>query len=124
MLREVQGMKDYASELELLKALGEPTRLKIIGMLSLSEMCARNLLKGLSITQPTLSHHMKVLMDCGLVSGRKEATWVHYTINTERAKQLQRFIEALTHPKGDSIAARNAKAAAGSIKNSVKEAPT
>lgn len=116
-------MKDYASELELLKAISEPTRLKVIGMLSLSEMCARDLLKGLSITQPTLSHHMKVLMGCGLVSGRKEATWMHYSINLERAEQFYRFFDTLTHPKGDSFAARNAEAAAGSIKNSVKEAP-
>ncbi len=92
-------MKNFAAELELLKALGEPTRLSIINMLSSSEMCASNLLKGLSITQPTLSHHMKVLMDCGLVSGRKKATWMYYTINKERAEQFQRFIETLVHPK-------------------------
>ncbi len=96
-------MKDFAAELEILKAISEPTRLTIINMLSFSEMCARNLLKGLSITQPTLSHHMKVLTDCGLVSSRKEATWMYYTINTERAKQFHRFIETLTHPKKDCI---------------------
>lgn len=103
MFREVHGMKDFASELEILKAISEPTRLTIINMLSLSEMCARSLLKGLSITQPTLSHHMKVLTDCGLVSGRKEATWMYYTINKERAEQFQRYIQTLTHPKKDSI---------------------
>ena len=96
-------MKDFASELEILKAISEPTRLTIINMLSLSEMCACNLLKGLSITQPTLSHHMKVLTDCGLVSSRKEATWMYYTINIERAKQFHRFIETLTLPKEESI---------------------
>ncbi len=96
-------MKEFAAELEILKAISEPTRLTIINMLSSSEMCARNLLKGLSITQPTLSHHMKVLTDCGLVSGRKEATWMYYTINKERAEQFNRFIETLTHPKESSI---------------------
>ncbi len=96
-------MKEFAAELEILKAISEPTRLTIINMLSSSEMCARNLLKGLSITQPTLSHHMKVLTDCGLVSGRKEATCMYYTINKERAEQFNRFIETLTHPKESSI---------------------
>lgn len=103
MFREVHGMKNFASELEILKAISEPTRLTIINMLSCKEMCARSLLKGLSITQPTLSHHMKVLTDCGLVSGRKEATWMYYTINKERAEQFHRYIETLTLPKEDSI---------------------
>ncbi len=96
-------MKDDATGLEILKALSEPTRLKIIDMLSCGEMCACNLLEGLSITQSTLSHHMKVLMDCGLVAGRKEATWMYYTICMEKVEQFRQFIDDLTRPKGDCI---------------------
>ena len=96
-------MKDYEPGLEILKALSEPTRLKIIDMLSCGEMCACHILDGLSITQSTLSHHMKVLMECGLVSGRKDATWMYYTIRTERVEQFQRFIGELTRPKDDCI---------------------
>lgn len=96
-------MKDDTSGLEILKALSEPTRLKIIDMLSCGEMCACNLLEGLSITQSTLSHHMKVLMDCDLVTGRKEATWMHYSLCMESVEQLHRFIDELTHPKENCI---------------------
>lgn len=96
-------MKDDMALLEILKALSEPTRLKIIDMLSCGEMCGCKLLEGLSITQSTLSHHMKILMDCGLVSGRKEATWVYYTLQMEQVEQFHRYIDELTHPKADCI---------------------
>lgn len=96
-------MIDYLAESEIIKALSEPKRLQILDMLSCGEMCACNMLDSLSITQPTLSHHMKVLMDCGLVSGRKEATWMYYTIRMERVEQFHRFIDFLTQPKEDCV---------------------
>jgi ArsR family transcriptional regulator len=98
-------MTDEANGLELLKALSEPTRLKIIDMLSCGEMCACSLLEGLSITQSTLSHHMKVLLDCGLVSGRKEATWMYYKLDMETVAQFHRFIDGLTQPKENCVCA-------------------
>jgi ArsR family transcriptional regulator, arsenate/arsenite/antimonite-responsive transcriptional repressor len=96
-------MIDYLAESEIIKALSEPKRLQILDMLSCGEMCACNMLDSLSITQPTLSHHMKVLMDCGLVAGRKDSTWMYYTINRERVDQLHRFIDFLTGPKEDCV---------------------
>ena len=96
-------MTDYESESKIFKALSEPTRLKILDLLSCCEMCACNMLDSLSISQSTLSHHMKVLMDCGLVLGRKDATWMYYTICPERVEMLHQFIEFLTHSKADCI---------------------
>ena len=57
------------------KALGDSNRLRIVVSLLEGEMCACRLLEQFSITQPTLSHHMKVLCDCDLVNVRKEGKW-------------------------------------------------
>lgn len=72
--------KDYAL---LLKALGDETRIKIFHMLSQGELCACNLLEEFHITQPTLSYHMKILCDSGLVHGRKDGIWMKYSINKD-----------------------------------------
>ena len=66
---------------ELCKALGDPNRLKIIKLLTDGEQCACKLLEACQITQPTLSHHMKVLEDNGLVIVDKKANWHYYSLN-------------------------------------------
>ena len=54
------------------KAMSDPNRLRVIEMLTTGEKCGCELLNELQVTQPTLSHHMKVLGDCGLNASRKE----------------------------------------------------
>ena len=58
-------------------------------------MCACRLLEQFGITQPTLSHHMKVLCDCGLVNVRKEGKWSHYSLNCETLTAFRQFIDGL-----------------------------
>ena len=65
------------------KALGDANRLEIVQMLSDGEKCGCKLLERFKITQPTLSHHMKLLCDCGLVDSRKDGRWMHYSISEE-----------------------------------------
>lgn len=96
-------MTDYKAESKIFAALSEPTRLKILDILSCREMCACSILESLPVSQSTLSHHMKVLMECGLVSGRKDATWMYYTIRPERVAQLQKYLDFLMNPKEDCI---------------------
>jgi ArsR family transcriptional regulator len=74
------------------KALGDSNRLQIVRMLSDGEKCGCKLLEAFDITQPTLSHHMKILCDCGLVYDRKEGKWHHYSINVEAWKEFGDFI--------------------------------
>ena len=57
--------KNYEENAKIIKALSDPSRLKIIDILSCGEKCACDILEHFDFTQPTLSHHMKVLMDCG-----------------------------------------------------------
>ena len=81
------------------KALSDPNRLMIIDMLSCGELCACIILLKLKITQPTLSHHMKILCDCGLVSGRKDGKWTYYSLNQKSIQNFKNFLETITTAK-------------------------
>jgi ArsR family transcriptional regulator len=85
------------------KALSDTNRLMIIDMLSCGELCACVILEKFQITQPTLSHHMKTLCDCGLVKGRKEGKWTYYSLNVETARSIKAFLEGVTTAKEDCI---------------------
>lgn len=78
------------------RALGDSNRLQIIQMLSDGEKCGCKLLEQFHITQPTLSHHMKVLCECGLVESRREGKWSHYSLNCGTLADFKSFIGGLT----------------------------
>ena len=77
------------------KALAEPSRLEIVLLLSKGEKCGSELLEQLQIGQPTLSHHMKVLAECGLVSVRKDAKRSCYSLNCGEWIAFRDSIEAI-----------------------------
>jgi len=85
--------RKYTDYAVLLKALSDPNRLMIVDMLSCEELCACVILEKFNITQPTLSHHMKTLCDCGLVNGRKDGKWTHYSLNSEIVRDFKAFLE-------------------------------
>ena len=93
-MSEVERMVEMDVSL-ICKALGDSNRLRIVVPLLEGEMCACRLLEQFSITQPTLSHHMKVLCDCGLVNVRKEGKWSHYSLNCETLTAFRQFIGGL-----------------------------
>ena len=78
------------------RALGDSNRLKIVQMLSDGEKCACKLLEAFEITQPTLSHHMKILCDCGLVNTQKVGKWSHYSLSCETLTAFKSFIGGLS----------------------------
>lgn len=82
----------YDINSKIFKALGDTNRLKIIDMLSCGEKCACELLEYFDFTQPTLSHHIKVLSDCGLINSRKDGTWNYYSLNLTNSNQLVLFL--------------------------------
>jgi len=86
---------DYKSYAAVFKALGDETRLKIFNMLSEGEMCACRLLDDFAISQSTLSYHMKIMCDCGLVNGRRDGIWMRYTVNAETLANLQEFFNRI-----------------------------
>ena len=87
--------KNYDDNIKILKALSEINRLKIVDMLSSGEKCACIILENFHFTQPTLSHHMTVLMESGIVKCRKEGTWIYYSLDTELCHKLMRFINSI-----------------------------
>ncbi|MDF2520740.1 MAG: arsR [Clostridia bacterium] len=83
---------NYDDNAKVIKALSDASRLKIIDILSCGERCACELLEHFDFTQPTLSHHMKVLIDCGLVASRKEGLWNYYSLNSTNCNKLILFL--------------------------------
>ena len=94
---------EYVVQANIFKSLSEPNRLMIVDMLSCGEICACKILEKLNITQPTLSHHMKILCDCGLVNGRREGKWIHYSLNFENIKKMKQVVHNITSDSEDCI---------------------
>lgn len=80
----------------IFKALCDENRIKILELLTMGEKCACKLLEEINITQPTMSHHMKILCDSGIVVGRKEGKWMHYSISAEGSEYAMQCLQALT----------------------------
>ena len=78
------------------KAFCDENRIRIMKLLASGEKCACRLLEELDISQPTLSHHMKILCDSGVVVGRKEGKWMHYSISPEGSQTAADYLRALT----------------------------
>jgi ArsR family transcriptional regulator len=91
--------KDFEESFKIIKALSDVNRMMIIHTLTSGERCACKILADFNIKQPTLSHHMKILTECGLVSSRKEGKWMHYWLNVDKIEQFQNFITDLTSIK-------------------------
>jgi len=85
--------KNYEQAALLFRALSDPNRLAIIDMIKTEEKCACKILEELQITQPTLSHHMKILCDSGLVNSRREGKWMHYSINKELFEEVKQLFD-------------------------------
>jgi ArsR family transcriptional regulator len=62
------------------KALGEPTRLKILKLLVEKEMCVCELMDVLDMNQPRISQHLRVLKEAGVIKERKQAQWIYYSL--------------------------------------------
>lgn len=94
---------EYVEQANIFKSLSEPNRLMILDMLSCGEICACKILEKLNVTQPTLSHHMKILCDCGLVNGRREGKWMHYSLNVENIKKIKQVLNEITSDSENCI---------------------
>lgn len=94
---------NYEKNSKFIKALSDPKRLQIIDILSCGEMCANDLLEHFNFSQPTLSHHMKVLMENNLVSLRKDGLWSYYSLNLMQCNKILLFLMNLITDTEDCI---------------------
>lgn len=79
----------------IFKAFCDENRITILQLLRSGEKCACKLQEALSISQPTLSHHMRILCDADIVNARKEGKWTHYSLNPEGSKAAIRILQKL-----------------------------
>lgn len=100
---------NYDKNAKIIKALSDGSRLKIIDILSCGEKCACDILEYFKFTQPTLSHHMKVLIDCGLVKSRKEGLWNYYSLDITNCNKLVLFFMNIITDTDDCICKNKTK---------------
>jgi len=79
------------------KALGDPTRLRILGLLAGGEVCVCDIHESLGIPQPRASRHLSYLRRAGLVKTRKNGLWVHYQLAAQDDKVARALMAAVTH---------------------------
>lgn len=93
----------YIDTAKILKAISDPKRLRIVDMLSCGELCGCEILEAFQITQPTLSHDMRVLMEAGIVRDRREGKNTYYSLQNERLADFKDTLHTITTEKADCI---------------------
>ncbi|NLW11522.1 MAG: winged helix-turn-helix transcriptional regulator [Clostridiaceae bacterium] len=100
-------MKNYAEQAKVFKAVCDEKRLYIIDLLRQGERCACQLLEDLDISQPSLSYHMKILVESGIVQSRQEGKWTHYSISQAGSLQAVELLSEITNAEDDAEASCN-----------------
>jgi ArsR family transcriptional regulator, arsenate/arsenite/antimonite-responsive transcriptional repressor len=91
-------------DVRLLQALADPTRLAIVRQLAAdSEVCACDFTACCSVSQPTVSHHLRVLREAGLVTSERRGTWIYYQLQPAAVERLGEIARGLT--AGGSVSA-------------------
>ncbi|HRF98478.1 MAG TPA: metalloregulator ArsR/SmtB family transcription factor [Aggregatilineales bacterium] len=82
---------------EMFKALSHPVRVQILDMISQGggELCACNIEQHFDLTQPTISHHFKVLREAGLIESENRGVWVHHRVNQPALDKLQTWLKGI-----------------------------
>ncbi len=82
---------------QILKALADETRLKILIILSRRKICAKGIAKHLNISEAAVSQHIKVLKEAGIIIGEKVGYYVHYNMQEQKIVEIMKFIEQLNN---------------------------
>ena len=93
----------YVDTAKVLKAISDPKRLRIVDMLSCGELCACKILEAFHITQPTLSHDMKVLIEAKIVNDRREGKNIYYSLNQEHLVVFTKTLQDILTEKVNCI---------------------
>ncbi|MGB8943778.1 MAG: metalloregulator ArsR/SmtB family transcription factor [Streptomyces sp.] len=107
--------EDQAAELApVFKALGDPVRLRLLSMIASregGEICVCDLTPAFDLSQPTISHHLKLLKQAGLIASERRGTWVYYRLLPEKTDRLAAI---LTRPDSASSPSRDERVGAAS----------
>ena len=93
--------EDFDAAAGLLKAVADPYRLTILATLAAAEdeVCVCDFTDALPLNQPTVSHHLRVLRDAGLVTCERRGTWVYYRLATGARKRLNETLSSVFRQK-------------------------
>jgi len=97
-------MTKYFKTAKVFMAFCDETRLKVLELLRNGEKCAAVLLEQVSVGQSTLSHHMKILVESGIVTSRKSGKWTYYSICESGGQFAADLLRLLTSMKGKGTA--------------------
>jgi ArsR family transcriptional regulator len=99
LLREPLSLEQAARVAPVLKALAEPVRLRLLSLVAAhagGEACVCDLTGAFDLSQPTISHHLKVLHDVGLLDRTKRGVWVYYKVRPEALRDVSALIGGAT----------------------------
>ncbi len=96
----------YEKSLSIFKALSDERRLRILELLKTGEECACLLSEQLEMAQSSLSYHMKILCDSGLVESRQEGKWTHYQLSESGSQEAVVLLKEMTTPNAISLGSR------------------
>lgn len=94
---------DFEKGSMLLKAIADPTRICIVHILSCGDLCVCEIQKYFNLSQPTLSHHLAILKDLGIIIARRKGKWMYYGVNREQVKYLTGFLDAVFLPGDECL---------------------
>ncbi|MFJ9823321.1 ArsR/SmtB family transcription factor [Streptomyces sp. NPDC101160] len=96
MVREPLGEEAAVEVSRMFKALGDPVRLRLLSLIAShdgGEACVCDLTGPFDVSQPTISHHLKVLREAGLVGSERRGTWVYYWVLPDALSQLSALLQ-------------------------------
>jgi ArsR family transcriptional regulator len=111
--------------LRVFRAFADANRIRVLELLCSGEQCACVLLDDMQISQPTLSHHMKILCESGIVKSRRVGKWNYYSIDGDGCEYGRRLLEAVAKRKMDwmFLAARQMRRFLRAVRKSAAFSP-
>lgn len=101
LVREPLSPSQAVELARVFKAMGDPVRLRLLSLIAShegGEACVCDLSGVFDLTGPTISHHLKVLREAGLITGERRGTWIYYRVQPEALRQASVVLAADTQP--------------------------
>lgn len=92
----------------MLKAIADPTRLQLLRLIERApegEACVCDLTECLGLRQPTVSHHLKVMTDAGLLNRERRGTWAWYSVDHDGLRRIREILQPVGEPEAETAAA-------------------
>ena len=93
LIDQIADKRTVKMESRFFKALADETRIKILKLLSLRRMCVCEIMVALDLTQPTASHHLRILENVGIVKDERKGKWIFYSIANSKLTGILKKIE-------------------------------